>query len=147
MDKKDSIQLKLTGSEDLLIETEALSAIYEQPDEVAIRYKIEGLTAGKHEDRYNQRKKLKASPPVLHIDDNYGNSVSFKLTEGFAKDLYFSLDEVNKAYSGYIYRSRLTEELEGKGLLKRTLVRIKNSPKKIVITLTLLIIVIYLVVR
>ena len=111
-----------------------------------LAFSIEGVYKDDKQSKYITGRKLKENPPVLKISSGTGEEVQFLLTKDFTRLLSKSLEEVNKAYSGYVY----VKEKNNMTLMEK----IKNIPNKIkekpfesLLTIASIIVVIYVLIK
>lgn len=130
---------------DKIEEESALMGIVSQEDDM-LAFSIEGVYKDDKQSKYITGRKLKENPPVLKISSGTGEEVQFLLTKDFTRLLSKSLEEVNKAYSGYVY----VKEQNNMTLMEK----IKNIPNKIkekpfesLLTIASIIVVIYVLIK
>lgn len=144
MQNEDEKVLDLLDN-DKIEEESALMGIVSQEDDM-LAFSIEGVYKDDKQSKYITGRKLKENPPVLKISSGTGEEVQFLLTKDFTRLLSKSLEEVNKAYSGYVY----VKEKNNMTLIER----IKNIPNKIkekpfgsLLTIASIIVVIYVLIK
>lgn len=144
MQNEDEKVLDLLDN-DKIEEESALMGIVSQEDDM-LAFSIEGVYKDDKQSKYITGRKLKENPPVLKISSGTGEEVQFLLTKDFTRLLSKSLEEVNKAYSGYVY----VKEKNNMTLMEK----IKNSPNKIkekpfesLLTIASIIVVIYVLIK
>jgi hypothetical protein len=144
MQNEDEKVLDLLDN-DKIEEESALMGIVSQEDDM-LAFSIEGVYKDDKQSKYITGRKLKENPPVLKISSGTGEEVQFLLTKDFTRLLSKSLEEVNKAYSGYVY----VKEKNNMTLMEK----IKNIPNKIkekpfesLLTIASIIVVIYVLIK
>ena len=144
MQNEDEKVLDLLDN-DKIEEELALMGIVSQEDDM-LAFSIEGVYKDDKQSKYITGRKLKENPPVLKISSGTGEEVQFLLTKDFTRLLSKSLEEVNKAYSGYVY----VKEKNNMTLMEK----IKNIPNKIkekpfesLLTIASIIVVIYVLIK
>ena len=144
MQNEDEKVLDLLDN-DKIEEESALMGIVSQEDDM-LAFSIEGVYKDDKQSKYITGRKLKENPPVLKISSGTGEEVQFLLTKDFTRLLSKSLEEVNKAYSGYVY----VKEQNNMTLMEK----IKNIPNKIkekpfesLLTIASIIVVIYVLIK
>lgn len=144
MQNEDEKVLDLLDN-DKIEEESALMGIVSQEDDM-LAFFIEGVYKDDKQSKYITGRKLKENPPVLKISSGTGEEVQFLLTKDFTRLLSKSLEEVNKAYSGYVY----VKEKNNMTLMEK----IKNIPNKIkekpfesLLTIASIIVVIYVLIK
>lgn len=144
MQNEDEKVLDLLDN-DKIEEESALMGIVSQEDDM-LAFSIEGVYKDDKQSKYITGRKLKENPPVLKISSGKGEEVQFLLTKDFTRLLSKSLEEVNKAYSGYVY----VKEKNNMTLMEK----IKNIPNKIkekpfesLLTIASIIVVIYVLIK
>lgn len=144
MQNEDEKVLDLLDN-DKIEEESALMGIVSQEDDM-LAFSIEGVYKDDKQSKYITGRKLKENPPVLKISSGTGEEVQFLLTKDFTRLLSKSLEEVNKAYLGYVY----VKEKNNMTLMEK----IKNIPNKIkekpfesLLTIASIIVVIYVLIK
>lgn len=144
MQNEDEKVLDLLDNDKIEEESTLMGIVSQENDMLA--FSIEGVYKDDKQSKYITGRKLKENPPVLKISSGTGEEVQFILTKDFTRLLSKSLEEVNKAYSGYVY----VKEKNNMTLMEK----IKNIPNKIkekpfesLLTIASIIVVIYVLIK
>lgn len=97
----DSKVLDLIENDKIEDESSVMAIVSQNDDMLA--FSIDGLYKDDKHKKYKTGKALKENPPILRVSSGKGDEVQFLLTKEFSRHLYSALNEVNKAYAGYVY--------------------------------------------
>ena len=126
---------------DNIEDSSSLMGIVSQDNDM-LAFSIEGVYKDEKQTKYVTGKRLKDNPPVLKIRSGKGDEVQFLLSKLLSK----SLNEVNKAYAGYIYvKEENNMTLIDK--IKNLPNIIKKKPIESLFTIASIIVIIYILVK
>lgn len=141
---EDEKVLELIKNDNIEDSTSLMGIVSQDNDMLA--FSIEGVYKDEKQTKYITGKRLKDNPPVLKIRSGKGDEVQFLLTKEFSKLLSKSLNEVNKAYAGYIYvKEENNMTLIDK--IKNLPNIIKKKPIESLFTIASIIVIIYILVK
>lgn len=138
----DSKVLDLIENDKIEDETSVMAIVSQNDDMLA--FSIDGLYKDDKHKKYKTGKALKENPPILRVSSGKGDEVQFLLTKEFSRHLYSALNEVNKAYAGYIY---VTKNDEDKSKWERFKSYIKEKPVTALFSFISILIVIYVLAK
>lgn len=137
----DSKVLDLIENDKIEDESSVMAIVSQNDDMLA--FSIDGLYKDDKHKKYKTGKALKENPPILRVSSGKGDEVQFLLTKEFSRHLYSALNEVNKAYAGYVY---VTKD-EDKPKLEKLKSYIKEKPITAVFSFISILIVIYVLAK
>lgn len=141
-DDEAVLELEKSESNDKVLESANLAALISQSeDENLIYYKVEGLFKDEQQKSYRSKMSLRRKPPVLEIKDMNDNTVRFLLTENLVAQLTNSLEDVQKAYYGYVPKKK-KDPITLRELPTRIMTYAQENPLKVAITLLAIIVVV-----
>lgn len=137
----DSKVLDLIENDKIEDESSVMAIVSQNDDMLA--FSIDGLYKDDKHKKYKTGKALKENPPILRVSSGKGDEVQFLLTKEFSRHLYSALNEVNKAYAGYVY---VTKD-EDKPKLEKLKSYIKEKPITAVFSFISILIIIYVLAK
>lgn len=137
----DSKVLDLIENDKIEDESSVMAIVSQNDDMLA--FSIDGLYKDDKHKKYKTGKVLKENPPILRVSSGKGDEVQFLLTKEFSRHLYSALNEVNKAYAGYVY---VTKD-EDKPKLEKLKSYIKEKPITAVFSFISILIIIYVLAK
>jgi len=137
----DSKVLDLIENDKIEDESSVMAIVSQNDDMLA--FSIDGLYKDDKHKKYKIGKALKENPPILRVSSGKGDEVQFLLTKEFSRHLYSALNEVNKAYAGYVY---VTKD-EDKPKLEKLKSYIKEKPITAVFSFISILIIIYVLAK
>lgn len=137
----DSKVLDLIENDKIEDESSVMAIVSQNDDMLA--FSIDGLYKDDKHKKYKTGKALKENPPILRVSSGKGDEVQFLLTKEFSRHLYSALNEVNKAYAGYVYVTKA----EDKPKLEKLKSYIKEKPITAVFSFISILIIIYVLAK
>lgn len=137
----DSKVLDLIENDKIEDESSVMAIVSQNDDMLA--FSIDGLYKDDKHKKYKTGKALKENPPILRVSSGKGDEVQFLLTKEFSRHLYSALNEVNKAYAGYVY---VTKD-EDKPKLEKLKSYIKEKPITALFSFISILIIIYVLAK